>query len=231
MTIDHLAWLFFPGFPEGDVPVTMHVIGRLTCPIMCLFIAEGFHYTRDLNKYTSRLFLFSVVAHVPYLYASADYVDWRSFLPLMCGSFLNQTSVMWPLAWGLVMLRVYYSSRIKKDVIKLGLILLICLVSFPADWSCVASLLILGFGVHRGNFGKQALVLVILGMLYAFIYCMAVDPLYGVIQLGIILSLPLIYLYNGSNGANQRLNQRIKWLFYWYYPFHLLLIGLLMHLA
>ena len=46
MTIDHIAWLVFLGYDNGIVPVTLHIIGRLTCPIMCYFIAEGYHYTK-----------------------------------------------------------------------------------------------------------------------------------------------------------------------------------------
>ena len=43
MTVDHVAWLLFPGYPKDALPVVMHIIGRLTCPIMCFFIAEGYH--------------------------------------------------------------------------------------------------------------------------------------------------------------------------------------------
>ena len=35
MTGDHIAWLLFPGYAKGALPVVMHIIGRLTCPIKC----------------------------------------------------------------------------------------------------------------------------------------------------------------------------------------------------
>ena len=66
------------------------------------FTAEGFHYTHDVKKYTTRLFLFALISHVPYVLNSMMFVDWKSFIPGYYGSFLNQTSVMWSLAWGLV---------------------------------------------------------------------------------------------------------------------------------
>ena len=56
MTIDHIAWLVFPDYPHEVLPVILHIIGRLTCPIMCYFIAEGYHYTKNIRKYTCRLF-------------------------------------------------------------------------------------------------------------------------------------------------------------------------------
>ena len=69
MTVDHIAWAVFPGYPRAALPLLMHLIGRITCPIMCYFIAEGFHYTHDVRKYTARLFLFALFSHFCYLYA------------------------------------------------------------------------------------------------------------------------------------------------------------------
>jgi len=47
MTIDHIAWVAFPGYAKGWLPLAMHILGRVTCPVMCYFIAEGYHHTRD----------------------------------------------------------------------------------------------------------------------------------------------------------------------------------------
>lgn len=125
MTIDHIAWMAFPGYTKEIVPIILHIIGRITCPIMCYFIAEGYHYTKNINKYTNRLFIFAFLSHFAYVFASMDFVDWKSFIPFYYGSPFNQTSVMWSLAWGLVMLRVVNSSKIKKDIIKILLVALI----------------------------------------------------------------------------------------------------------
>ena len=127
MTIDHIAWLIFPGYDTGAIPIVLHIIGRLTCPIMCFFIAEGYHYTKNINNYTFRLFAFSFISHFAYIFASSDFVDWKSFIPFYYGDILNQTSVMWSLAWGLVMLRVVNSERMKASI-KIILVLLICVI-------------------------------------------------------------------------------------------------------
>ena len=228
MTIDHIAWLVFPGYSKAPLALRMHLIGRMTCPIMCFFIAEGYHHTRDLNRYTLRLFVFAVISHFAYIFASQDFVDTRSFIPFYYGGILNQTSVMWSLAWGLVMLRVAYSERV-TGLWKPVLILLICLVSFPSDWSCIAALCVLAFGTNRGDLKKQALWLVFYVALYSAVYLFAMDWLYGVIQLGVVLAIPILRLYNGQRGKNPAANRVMKWLFYIYYPAHLLLIGLLLH--
>ena len=51
MTIDHIAWAVYPGCPHQWTPVLMHIIGRITMPTMCFFVAEGFFHTRNVNKY------------------------------------------------------------------------------------------------------------------------------------------------------------------------------------
>ena len=94
MTADHIAWLLFPGYSREALPLIMHLVGRITCPIMCYFIAEGYHHSKDLAKYTRRLFLFALLSHFAYIFASGDFVDWRSFIPFYYGSILNQTSVI-----------------------------------------------------------------------------------------------------------------------------------------
>lgn len=225
MTIDHIAWLVFPDYPHEVLPVILHTIGRLTCPIMCYFIAEGYHYTKNIRKYTCRLFVFAVISHFAYIFASADFVDWKSFIPFYYGNILNQTSVIWPLAWGLVMLRIVNSEKIPKQWVKTVLILLICLVTFPSDWSCIASLCILAFGTNRGKLRTQSMWLIIYVAIYATVYCFAIDRVYGLVQMGVVLAIPFIKLYNGERGKNPRVNKIMKWFFYIYYPLHLAILG------
>ena len=224
MTIDHIAWMVFPGYPHSWLPVILHTVGRITCPIMCYFIAEGYHHSKDLNKYTLRLFVFAVVSHFAYIFSSANYVDWKSFIPFYYGEVLNQTSVMWPLAWGLVMLRIADSEKIKENW-KPFLIILICLITFPSDWSCIASLCILAFGTNRGNLKKQMLWMIFYVSMYSVVYFFAIDRLYGVMQMAVVLAIPVIMKYNGKRGPNPKINRIMKYVFYIYYPLHLVVIG------
>lgn len=50
MTIDHVTWLLYPGCQKIWWIMLLHIIGRLTAPIMWFFIAEGFHYTKNVKK-------------------------------------------------------------------------------------------------------------------------------------------------------------------------------------
>ena len=224
MTIDHIAWMLFPGYPRELLPLFMHIIGRITCPVMCFFIAEGYHHTGNVSRYTRRLFAFAVVSHFAYRFAAADFSGWRSFVPFLDGNILNQTSVMWPLAWGLVMLRIVHSGKISRDWMKILLVLLICLITFPSDWSCVASLCILAMGTNRGNFKAQMGWMVFYVAIYALVYAQAMDPVYGLLQMAVVLSIPVLRCYNGQRGST---SPSAKWLFYIYYPAHLCVIGFL----
>lgn len=227
MTVDHIAWMLFPGYPTDFLPVIMHIIGRITCPIMCYCVAEGFHYTKNINKYTLRMFLFALISHFAYIFASENYTDFHSFIPFYNGGILNQTSVMWSLAFGLVMLRTAYSEKIKSKALKVLLILLICVIALPSDWSCVASLFILSFGTNRNNLKMQSVWLIIYAAVYSLVYILAIDRVYGILQMSVVLSIPIIYAYNGERGKNIRFNKFMKWFFYIYYPLHLFIIGIL----
>lgn len=226
MTVDHIAWAMFDGYPSALLPLVMHIIGRLTCPIMCYFIAEGYHYTRNINKYTFRLFAFAFVSHFTYIFASNDFVDFKSFIPFYYGNFLNQTSVMWSLAWGLVMLRIADSKRI-KSIYKVLLVILICIITLPSDWSCIAALCIMAIGTNRGDFRKQMSWMIFYVALYSLVYFFAIDKVYGILQMGVVLSIPVIAMYNGKRGKNPKINKFMKWFFYIFYPLHLFVIGLI----
>lgn len=230
MTVDYVAWAMFDGYPTALLPLVMHIIGRLTCPIMCYFIAEGYHYTRNINKYTLRLFIFALISHFAYIFASNDFVDFRSFIPFYYGSFLNQTSVMWSLAWGLVMLRIADSKRIKL-INKVLLVILICIITLPSDWSCIAALCIMAIGTNRDDFRKQMFWMIFYVALYSLVYFFAIDKVYGVMQMGVVFSIPVIAMYNGSRGKNQKNNKFMKWFFYIFYPAHLFVIGLINYFA
>lgn len=226
MTVDHIAWAMFDGYPSALLPLVMHIIGRLTCPIMCYFIAEGYHYTRNINKYTFRLFAFAFVSHFAYIFASNDFVDFKSFIPFYYGNFLNQTSVMWSLAWGLVMLRIADSKRI-KSIYKVLFVILICIITLPSDWSCIAALCIMAVGTNRGDFRRQMSWMIFYVALYSLVYFFAIDKAYGILQMGVVLSIPVIAMYNGKRGKNPKINKFMKWFFYIFYPVHLFVIGLI----
>lgn len=124
-----------------------------------------------------------------------DFVDVKSFIPFYYGSLVNQTSVMWSLAWDLVMLRAVNSRQIKKD------------------------------GTNKGKFKTQMFWLLFYAAVYSAVYFFAINKLYGVLQMAVVLTIPILNMYNGKRGTSQRVNRFMKWFFYLYYPLHLFVIG------
>ena len=59
----------------------------------------------------------------------------------------------------------------------------------------------------------------------AVVYALAWAGVYGLVQLGVVLAVPVLALDNGQRGPAPRVNTVMKWLFYLYYPAHLALIG------
>ena len=153
MTVDHLTWVFFPGYQKVWWAVGLHIIGRLTAPIMWFFIAEGCFYTRDKRKYLTRLFVFAVVSHFAY--------DFAFGIPFFdpSGGFLNRTSVMWSL---FLAAAVTFAVRIEKipTVWKYVIIFGACIISLPSDWSSIAVMAPFFIYQHRGNFRRQAIDIV-----------------------------------------------------------------------
>ena len=105
------------------------------------------------------------------------------------------------------------------------LIVLNCLISFPSDWSCIAALCIMAFGTNRGKSKTRMCWMIFYTALYAAVYFFALDKTYGLFQMAVVLSVPVIGMYNGKRGRNTRINRYIKWFFYIYYPLHLVIIG------
>lgn len=216
MTIDHVTSVVFPGYPTDWYILLMHVIGRIAAPIFWYFIAEGFHYTHDVKKYALRLFAFAIISHFAYNFAFGI-----PFIPFKTSVF-NQTSVIWPLAWGLVALAINKSPRFKPWQ-RILLILLICAVTFPSDWSCIAVLAILYIGEYRGCFKKQMGFMMLFVAMYAAVYAIFINTAYGIIQLCAALAIPILSLYNGQKGNIKGM----KWFFYIYYPVHLVICGVI----
>ncbi|MDR1619901.1 MAG: conjugal transfer protein TraX [Clostridiales bacterium] len=217
MTVDHLAWIIFPGYTMGPPAITMHIIGRITAPVMMFFVSEGYHFTHNRKKYLARLLLFAVLSHIPYtMFSDFDFIPG-----------IPTTSVIWPFAMGVLALMIDKGDILPntKRWQRMALIIICLILALPSDWSTPAALAILFMGRHRGNFKRQMLdmaqVLAVYGVICGFLF----TPVYGLIHLGIIIPIMLLTFYNGARGTVG--GKAMKWLFYIYYPAHLLILGII----
>ena len=216
MTIDHLVWTLCPGYDTRWFVLLAHILGRLTAPIMWFFIAEGYHHTRSVKKYALRLFGLAVISHFAY-----NFCFGIPFLPRQTSVF-NQTGVVWSLAWGLLLLWLFDQETVPPWCRWLS-IPVVCILTFPCDWSCIAAMAVLFIGSNRGNFKAQMLWMMLWTGVYATVYFLFIDKVYAIVQLFTCLSIPLLKLYNGQRGSWKGMGK----LFYAYYPAHLFLCGVL----
>lgn len=218
MTIDHLSDLVFPGFTAAPMSIAMHLIGRLTAPIMWFCICEGYHYTRDRKKYIMRLGIFAVISHFAYCFSFGI-----PPIPFSTGIF-NQTSVMYPLFIAVLVLWLDDNKVLQKGIwLKQIIIFMLIWSAFPADWSCIAVLAIIGMYKKRGDLKGQMKKMLPLVFLYGVVAFFFVSKVYAMVLIGVLLVYPVLKLYNGERGkANW-----MKWFFYAYYPAHLIIIGIL----
>ena len=143
------------------------------------------------------------------------------FIPFQNGVF-NQTSVIWPLFLGLIGLCVSDNEKLKQWQ-KTMIILLLTILAFCADWSSIAVLAVINIGENRGNFKKQMTSVMMWVAVYAAVYAIFINPIYGILQLFVCLTIPLLKAYNGQRGKMKNM----KYLFYIYYPAHLILCGII----
>ena len=218
MTVDHTAWLFIP--TESLAGWIMHFIGRMTAPIMCFFISEGYHHTHDLRLYCGRLAVFAVISHYPFRWfetAAFGYCELESVIAvlLMC----------------LISVIVVNSSRIEK-AFKVPLIIGILYLAEKCDWGADAVYFTLTFELAR-DFGRveQALAYAVTGLVYLLptIKLMTEDWQsyhYLTYRAGLLVPAVIILLYSGKLGGSRSGAVRTvsKYGFYAYYPLHLIVL-------
>lgn len=216
MLIDHIAWAFVPfGSIAGQA---MHIVGRITAPVMCFMLAEGYHYTRNVRAYALRLGVFAVISHFAY-----GYFHWGTLRPF------HSTSVIFTLLLGLMALVLKDSQRLSMNA-KYGLTLIIALVSMLCDWGGIGVVWIVLFHMYRWDRKMQIKSFCIATAIYIIIdtiFCAFMGRWYNdLFQVGIFLAVPLLMKYNGRRGK-----YGMKWLFYVLYPAHLALLGIIKYVV
>jgi len=223
MLIDHIGWKFL----DFHTPIGFlaRVIGRLTIPIMCYFIAEGYNKTSDVKRYASRLFIFAVISHIPYVYLA------NGRLPASVTEFaanVFDTSVMWPLFLALIALIVRNSSKL-NGLLKTVIIVLLCGLAFFADWMFFPIVWAIVFDSFKGEPKKQmvwfAATAIPIMLLEPVVYLINGYGFVGAsfFQFGLLIAIVPLMMYNGERGKS-RLS---KWVFYIFYPLHLLVLALI----
>lgn len=201
MTIDHIGAILFPQYRF------LRVIGRLAMPIYAFMIAEGCHYTHDRKAYFLRLFGLALVCQIVYT--------------LVDRSLYQCILVTFSMSVGLIC--ATENARKKKTP---GAVLAATALLAGIYFACEKlSAFLPGFHVDYGIWGVMLPVIVYFGGrdilafgLGVFLLCLSV----GGLQWWAMLTVPLLALYSGQRGKH-----RLGWVFYLYYPAHLVVIYLI----
>lgn len=225
MLIDHCAAAF--NIENMMLYSLMRFIGRITAPIMFYMIVEGYHHTRNVNKYTLRLGVFAIISYIPYIYfCSGALPNLDNFLVL---------NVIYTLFLGLCAIRA--RNEITNPVPKWTVFSVILILSIPGDRSYMAIIYILAFDYFRGDFKRQAFTYCMITLCSVFSGFSSIienliyfrEPidmsilLMNLSSLGKFIPILLLNLYKGNKGNGGFI---VKWGFYIFYPLHLFIIGI-----
>ena len=180
----------------------LRVIGRLTMPIMAFMLVEGFRHTRNVKKYMLRMAVFAIMTAVPYYLACKT--PWNVLFTLLLGLCALW---VWQQDWH-VWLRV-------------GAVAVLALASAFCDWPVVGVVMILGFALVPAGWWKNVAVTGGSAVMAVTVQLASGSGVWSYVHIGLLGAAPLLSLYNGKRGWNA------KYLFYVYYPLHLLVLWLM----
>lgn len=216
MLCDHVCLAFMPH------RLWMTCVGRLAFPIFAFLVAEGFVRTRSRARYARRLLIFAIVSEVPFdllaagrpVYPFHQNVLWTFLIALGCMQLLE-----WAKADPRPAVRLVVSAGAVLGGFLAG-------TAFMVDYFGPGVWMVLAFYFFRGDGWRQRLgqllcLLFLNGWLLAG-QTVSVGGLALPIQAFAVLALPFIWLYRGRQGPHGR---AVRWLFYGFYPAHLLLLA------
>ncbi len=210
MLIDHVnKALIYPNLSADNSALTtisnlFDILGRIAFPLFCFMLVEGYFKTRSRKKYLLNLLIFGVISEVPFdMFTSASFFN------------KNWNNVMFTLA--LVLITIWCIDVLKEKMQNLPKMLW-----FIVSWLIV---LIMCFAAMylALDYEHHAILIGYFFYLFLDVRLLAVPFGYASMytQPWSLLGFGLTLTYNGERGKQS------KMLNYWFYPVHLLILGLL----
>lgn len=216
MLCDHVCLALMPD------RLWMTCVGRLAFPIFAFLVAEGFIRTRSRARYARRLLVVALVSEVPFDLLAAG----RPVYPL-------RQNVLWTFLIALGCMQLLECAKADprpaaRFVLSAGAVLggFLAGTAFMVDYFGPGVWTVLVFYFFRGDGWRQRLgqLLCLLFLNGWLLAGQTVLPggLALPIQAFAVLALPFIWLYRGRQGPHGR---AVRWLFYGFYPAHLLVLA------
>ena len=220
-----VSWLHFP----------LQFAGGFTFPIMAFFLVEGYKHTSNIKKYVGRMLIFGLISQIPFIW-----------------TFGPQLNIMFTLLFGLFTL-ILYDKMKNRGLFWFIFVIYVILSTVIVNWGLVGPIVILLYHTIKSEKARRTvpalvagglnfLLLIVIAVVVAIIVIVIdnpeileklsgliggedVDPIAGLaaflFPFGSIAAIPLIRGYNGERGRN------MKFLFYAFYPLHLLILALI----
>ena len=184
--------------------ILREIIGRLAFPIFCFLLVEGFTKTSNRAKYAERLLFFAIVSEIPFnlvfSFGSISYSARQNTLFTLLLGFI--------MLWGMEEAEKHCTKMWVQWVLK-------AVLFFTA--------VILAEAVLRCDYGAYGIFAI--AALYWFRWKKSEQLLVGCVafswELPATLAFIPIAFYNGKRGL------KLKYIFYIFYPAHLLVLYLL----
>lgn len=214
--IDHIAYTFVP---EGTgIYYVMRLIGRITAPLMCYFLAEGFRHTHDKKKYLLRLILFAAISQPVY------YIYVYRAVPNSILQFLSSMNIMFTLSLSFLCLLIVTNDKLN---VMIKAILTAVTLSFAqfGDWEYIIPMWTLIFFFFNKDKKKMVLFFVLASIIILpYTYLKYFDSFFLFsYNYGVVLALIPVALYNGQRSKSSSILKKKfnRWFFYIYYPLHM----------
>ena len=219
MLADHTAKCF--SLKGASFFVLSDLTGRITFPVFCMLLAEGFFHTRSRSRYILRVLLLALVSEIPFDLAIFHTIcDWSA------------QNTCFTLVLGLLMFSVLEWIRSNPDrdyrlssLLQIAAILLFAAAAFllhtdyQANGIAALAVFYYGFAGISAETENRPLSPTKRGTT-ASAACLCLN-IYQFYNAGAFLSVLPLSLYNGQRGNISRFGQ---YAFYLFYPLHLLLL-------
>ncbi len=191
-------------------------LGRIAFPIYAFLISEGCYYTSNIKKYILRLLIFGFIS------------QWPFYVITLSQSMFYDLNIFFTLSLACIVIYIYKAFPNRAIYSFLALIFLIFLYTIQIlhtdyDYKGVSLIYFLYIireknkDIYITKIEQCTILLIFMCLLYPIYYNVAYLSLF----LFSCISIPLIMYYNYERGP------RLKYIFYFMYPFHLIILALI----
>ena len=235
MLIDHIGFVFEEQLAAVHplLPIIFRLIGRMAFPLFAFGIGEGAIHTSSPRKYLTRMFIFALIAQIPFMlmigthYSAMSITLFNREIPLYIGG-----SVMVTLFLGLCICVAIHEGKHFGAALALVFAYIFDTI-IGMDYGILGVLFIVGLYFARNSRFGRSFVLIL------FAVCFYLTPIRAFVSQLISQTRPielgqsmfkffamcfpalLLLFYNGKQG------RKAKLLIYSFYPVHMFVLWLI----